>query len=651
MSESIHAGYLPLWNPYINYGFPQYGDMSSGFWSPITWLVAATVGYNAYSFTLEIFFYLLLGAAGVYQLTRLLQLNKSVCLIAGISFMCCGFNVGHLQHFNWISGAAFLPWCIWSYLLLLQNSSLKNILLNALFFYFFIASAHPGIIISSFYFFTALLVFYFFYADKGLLSIKQRLKKIALSHSLLVLCLLLLSAGLIAGYADIIPYFLRGEKISLENSLSGATGFSSWISMLLPFTTVKNAALFDTDISMRNCYIGITLAIFFFTAVFRKKNNWQKFLFGAGLLFALLSTGGIFKIFAYKFIPFIGYVRLNGEFTIFALLCFILIAAIELNKFLAAKEKFINTVKWITNLLQFVIGCLVIYSFIKIFTTKESFLFQWQNITIQKGVTLKLKSLIDAIGFFDTIIIQGCIQLVLIQSLKYSLKLQRYSLLKKIVVVDMVLACLLNVPFTGAGQASVAQLQHVLNKSPKGIPIPVLHPIKNNDTLNFEEKHLLGDWSMYNKQIGTGEEVPYPIILKNMRHYFEQLKKDTGNEALNKAVFFIQDENTNNRISITRYTANQIDISAYSTTVSKIIIQQNWYPHWFYGPEKKQVLQAGINFISIPVAKGQNKITVKFEPKLIRYAMLFSAVFFLAFLALFFILKSKPVLTTTLSDL
>src|SRR6476469_7222733 len=57
MSESIHAGYLPLWNPYINYGIPQYGDMSSGFWSPVTWLIASTVGYNAYTFTLEVLLY------------------------------------------------------------------------------------------------------------------------------------------------------------------------------------------------------------------------------------------------------------------------------------------------------------------------------------------------------------------------------------------------------------------------------------------------------------------------------------------------------------------------------------------------------------------------------------------------------------------
>ena len=35
-SESIHSGHLPLWNPYINFGLPQYGDMSSGYWNPVT---------------------------------------------------------------------------------------------------------------------------------------------------------------------------------------------------------------------------------------------------------------------------------------------------------------------------------------------------------------------------------------------------------------------------------------------------------------------------------------------------------------------------------------------------------------------------------------------------------------------------------------
>ena len=97
MSESLHAAQLPLWNPYINFGFPQYGDMSSGYWSPITWLMASTIGYNAYSFTLELLFYILLGGLGMYRLLDHWKINPSVKLIAGLAFMCSGYNIGHLQ--------------------------------------------------------------------------------------------------------------------------------------------------------------------------------------------------------------------------------------------------------------------------------------------------------------------------------------------------------------------------------------------------------------------------------------------------------------------------------------------------------------------------------------------------------------------------
>lgn len=107
MSESLHFGFLPLWNPYINFGIPQYGDMSSGFWSPITWLIASSVGYNAYTFTIEVLCYILLGGLGFYHLLKLWVRDKRIRIIGAIAFMCCGYNVGHLQHFNWLSEPHF----------------------------------------------------------------------------------------------------------------------------------------------------------------------------------------------------------------------------------------------------------------------------------------------------------------------------------------------------------------------------------------------------------------------------------------------------------------------------------------------------------------------------------------------------------------
>jgi hypothetical protein len=642
MSESIHAGYLPLWNPYINFGFPQYGDMSGGFWSPVTWLMASTVGYNAYTLTIEVLLYILLGGIGMYQLTDAWQLDKKVRIIAGIAFMCCGYNVGHLQHFNWLSGAAFLPWCFWSYLLLLNHFSLKHTIRTVLLFYLLAVSAHPGIIISSFYFFLGVLVFHFFKNDKRI-SVKDRIKQLSLSHGILLVLFLLLSAGMITGYLDILPFFVRGEKISLSDSLSNPTNLQSWISALLPFATVKNDAFYNTDPTMRNSYFSLVLLLFFLQACTNKKNSWQKFLLVTGFLFALLSAGGIFKTFAYKFIPLIGYVRLNGEFRIFTLLAFIIIAAIELDKFIKQKNTFSGTIKWNYYLIEIILINCIIVSLYNVIHSKLSLLYGLNNILVQHTITLKLKILIDAVSFYDTFWIQGIIQLFLWWGIKWCLRFGNMNLLKQIVVADMIIACLLNIPFTGVGKASVAAVQTILNKSPKGIPIPILQPIKNIDSLPREESTMIGDWSMYNKQIGVKEEVPYPIVLKNMNAYFENNISNSHNNFLNEPFIFIEGAKDKNNVVIQSFSPNQIAITVTADSSTQLVLQQNFYPHWFYqnGANKKAVNHAGINFMSAPVNKGVNNIVFSFEPTAVKWAMLLSAILFVIYCLLLFIPTSK----------
>ena len=642
MSESIHDGYLPLWNPYINFGIPQYGDMSSGYWNPITWLIAATIGYSAYTFTFEALLYILIGGLGMYLLTGIWKIDKKLSFIAATAYMCSGYNIGHLQHFNWLSGAAFLPCCFWSYLLLLRQSSFKNILRTVILFYFLVSSSHPGISISALYFFLCVSIFFFIKNDEKI-SILNRIKQWSFSHTFLIILFLFLSAGMIAGYLDILPFFVRGEKISLADSLSNPSNFQSWISTLLPFATVKNDTFYNTDISMRNCYFSITLLSFLLLSFLNKKNNWQKFLLLIGSAFFLLSTGGILKTIAYKLFPLIGYVRLNGEFRIFGILCFIIAATIEMNNFISQKKHFQGTVKWVFYLLKIILLTCIILGLFKIFTLKDGLFFNINTIIAQQGKVLKLKAFIDAISFYDTLWIQGIIQLLILLGLQQCIKSHNLNRIIQILVIDMVIACLLNIPFTGVGKASVAQVQMVLNKSPKGIPIPTLKPIKDILSIPEKEQELTGDWSMYNKQIGVKTEVPYPIILKNMNAYFLSLEDKIEDNYLDQPFIFIKDPVNKNNVIIQSFSPNKITVTANTDTSTKMVLQQNFYSHWFYnnGVSKTPVQQEGVNFMSASLVTGANKITFSFEPSNVIYAMMLSAALFMIYCMTLLVLYFK----------
>lgn len=624
MSESIHAGYLPLWNPYINFGIPQYGDMSSGYWSPVTWLIASTAGYNAYTFTLEVLLYILAGGIGMYKLTSSWQLEKPVCIIAGLALMCCGYNTGHLQHFNWLSGVAFLPWCFWSYQRLLNQFSFKNAIRMALLFYLLVSSAHPGISISAFYFFGTYLIFHFF-ENKKQVSVAGSLQQQGRSHLILLFLFLLLAAGMIAGYLDILPHFVRSEKISLQDSLLHPSTAQSWISALLPFATTKNDALFNTDISMRNSYFSICLLLFFIVSLAGKKTKLQFFLLCSGFFFVLLASGGLFKTMAYKFIPLIGYVRLNGEFRIFAIFSFILVGAIELNRHINTKKSFSGAVKWIYYILEVLTIVAIAYGLYKAVSTKQGLMYSNGRVFAPNGLPAKLKSLIDFISFYDTLWIQGIVQLALLWGIKWCLRVSNWKLLQRIVVADMILATLFNLPFTGVGKASVAEVQQVLNQSPKHIPVPSLTPIQNNVAVPEEEQLMVGDWSFYNKQPGVLKEAAYPIVLKNMAAYFEQDRLTGKNIYTNRAFVFCTDSLVT-AMSLGSFSPQQIDININSSHSTTVVLQQNHYPHWIYsdGKEEKPVNEYGINFMSAPVKSGSSKISFLFDPVVVKWSMLLS---------------------------
>lgn len=643
MSESLHAGYLPLWNPYINYGIPQYGDMSSAFWNPITWLIASTVGYNAYSFTLEIFCYIFTGGVGMFYLCKQYGCRNAIALSAAAAYICSGYNVGNLQHFNWVSGAAFLPVCLYSYNALLKNQTAKNYVRAGVVFYLFISAAHPGIVIASVYFFLAYSIFKFFQQKDSntilpdnLSPASSKLFKPSLfrhfkTNVLLLIFILLLCAGMIAGYADALPQLTRGSKISLSSSLQNPTGFTAWLSLIYPFATVKNNAFFATDISMRNCYIGIAGIILLLSALWYKKSKLQVFMLASGGFFALLSSGGLVKTAAYYIMPFIGYVRLNGEFRIFTLLCLIIVAALHWEKIVRQQTEKKLTSFFLAFLC--IVFTALIGSVIYALYSGDSLLIN--IIRGQYSLTAGLKGIIDNLSWADTFIIQSLIHFPIILGLWYFAKHKKINYAVAFIALDLIAATLLNMPFTGVGNNSVKEIQAVINTSPAGIPVPAnkaVVSIKAED----EKSKLVGDWSMYSKQPGTLHEVLYPIVLQNSKDYLDTILS-SGNEYRTKPLAYTTSEGAILRIR--KFTASKYIIQYEVSENTNLVIQQNWYPHWYYDNDKLVEKIENNNFISLPLSSTEKTVKIEFRPLLVILSMFFSACLFL--LSFIFLLVKK----------
>lgn len=66
LSDALHAGTLPYWNPFLLNGVPQYADMQGAVWNPIAFTLCYFFKYNHSLFLLEYVLYIFIGATGMF---------------------------------------------------------------------------------------------------------------------------------------------------------------------------------------------------------------------------------------------------------------------------------------------------------------------------------------------------------------------------------------------------------------------------------------------------------------------------------------------------------------------------------------------------------------------------------------------------------
>jgi hypothetical protein len=627
--EELQQGFIPLWNPFVNYGFPIYGDMSMAWWNPLTWLIGGLEGYNVYSFTVEELCYIVLASVSFYTLTGYWKWQQTARINAALSYACGGYFIGHLQHFNWLSGMAFFPLVLFFYLKIIERASARNFAGMALSTYFFFTSAHPGLIIGGLYFLLFFMVPDLF---RHIKSGNRSLIHFSSVHVLLFIVLIVTLAGPVYAYLEVIPHITRGSKLDAATTLEDPTTIQSWISLVFPFATVKGDDFFLTDIAMRNCYTGLITLIFFISA-FRKK-MWASHAQWIALLlfFVLLSAGGIFGEYCSRYLPLIGYVRLSGEFTIFALFAIIVIAGKEFNRApeSSSSPATIKIIRWLAGLIVLA----VIIATFNIAFTHHSILYQ--SSTAGKGLKNALKWMIDHLTSADTIIIQGIIQLILLYLIK-AISAKKNAYFKWLIAIDLVLASLLNIPFTGVGKMSPAEVQLLVD----GAKANTLIIPQKSDSVYVTK--IIGDVHWYNKKPGNEELISYPMVLTAAANYFQSPNKNANDR---KPFAFVDSGHLNNL----KYAENKITFDIITSAPSIVTVRQINYPGWKINSNNGPVspVRHPYELISFEASPSATYAEIRFDNRTIKFLVYYSGII-LGVLCLLFFFSGKNSTSTSAS--
>jgi hypothetical protein len=334
VSWSELNGHLPLWNPYQHMGYPAYSDMQNGMFNPLVQLLMLCGGYSPTSLMIELLSYAVLAALGAYQLSGLFVLGRAPRFMIGISYGLSGFMLGTSQIMIFLAGAAFLPWILYHFWLLLKFGQLKNLLFTTLFIALEVTVASPAYTIVLVYLLFGVIALHLILNRKN----GDRLVKTWLWQlPLLGVLLLLLLLPYVISVLDFLPYFGRADQLEYgPYLLQNPFDFHSWFSFLYPYPVMANSSWLElTDLTMRSAYFGWLPFLFFLFSLKFIRDKKILILWLGVLIFLLVAAGGSTPLYQIIYqIPGFGLFRHPSLFRAHLILCMVLLAGIGLERWM-----------------------------------------------------------------------------------------------------------------------------------------------------------------------------------------------------------------------------------------------------------------------------------------------------------------------------
>jgi hypothetical protein len=146
--EACRAGYLPYWNPLLNYGEPVLANPNFLFFYPSTLLLIVLPLDLAY--TLHYVIHFMIAAAGAYGLARGWGQSRMAAMFAGFVFSFSGplLSLGNL--YNHAAASAWIPWALLLTDIALESHSRRPWILLTLVFTLQFLASEPFTLLATF---------------------------------------------------------------------------------------------------------------------------------------------------------------------------------------------------------------------------------------------------------------------------------------------------------------------------------------------------------------------------------------------------------------------------------------------------------------------------------------------------------------------
>lgn len=652
ISECISNNIFPYWLPFQHLGIPVCADPQSGVWYPLTWLISLLGGYNIYIISFEFIFHIFIASIGFYLLGKTLGFKQWLAFVIAVCYMFSGFIVGNSQHLFYVISAAWLPFVVNSYILLIRHKNFVYALSTALFLFLLTTGGYPAFWIILCYHILIIFIAYSVY-----LIVKKNYNefKIFLKNNILFV----ISYSVLA-----LPFFVsilynsgqigRFDNISLAQALSFPFSPQCSISFIAPFAVAGNMEFFKTDYSMANAYFGIITLAFLILFFFQKKSKLSIIILITGFINLLIAFGDFLPLreFLYNYIPLLDFLKYPSVFRLFFIAAFIILCGYSMQSFSEKPNKKLFYVI-ITMIAIFVITIVVsrFYDYLNFKTLAFSNAWIFPNET----------SILQRLAF--QLSIQLIILLAFLLFLKFS-KIKLHYLIVIFVVFDLLIATRLNSPCTVYyGEFNCKEIRKFeKNNFIKGFPIPDKPMLQYSDSSGYYQL-FWRNLSIFNKRPAFDGYNPFQInsftlLSDNHSVFFQYIKKNKlfyfADTVINKfdsltafnnrkqGLVFIEDKDFNfqvknlveKEINIKFFSPTQITINSVNNEEALLVFIQNANKGWEAKINNKatKIFRTNLSLMSVIVPAGNNEITFIYKPLLIIVARYISLIFLIVLL-------------------